>query len=319
MGSRKLSDISYFKTGGTCLGILEPNTREELQSHVNDILRKGSPFFVLGRGSNSLILDQDFHGFVILLKNFDDIVLSQDGVRVGAGVENTDLAKFARDNELEGVSWMNRLPGEVGGTVRMNARCYGGEISHVVTCVRAVSKAGSIVEHSGGEVFRGYKDTLFMTNGDIIFEVELRLRPGNKAKIQHHMNHCENDRKAKGQFDFPSCGCVFKNNYNIGVPSGMLLELAGAKDFSVNGAFVSPYHANFIFNKGGSADDILELSRLMREAVYLEFGVWLEFEMEVLGSPNAQQKAILEESRWSEPNEKLVKVRDDFAAKNSRH
>ena len=65
-------------------------------------------------------------------------------IRVGAGVDNSAVSTIALENKLSGISWIHRLPGSIGGTVRMNARCYGGEISQVVTEVVTVSLDGSI-------------------------------------------------------------------------------------------------------------------------------------------------------------------------------
>jgi UDP-N-acetylmuramate dehydrogenase len=64
----------------------------------------------------------------------------------------------------------------------------------------------------------------------------------------------------------------------------MLLEAAGAKKLRKGGARVAESHANFIFNLSqATARDILELSFEMQDLVYREFGVWLHYEMELLG------------------------------------
>ena len=46
---------------------------------------------------------------------------------------------------------------------------------------------------------------------------------------------------------------------------------------------INPHHANFVFNRGATSREILELTFIMREAVFSKFGVWLEYEMEILG------------------------------------
>ena len=64
----------------------------------------------------------------------------------------------------------------------------------------------------------------------------------------------------------------------------MLLEASGVKGLDYGGAQISEHHANFIFNRdSASSRDILELSFIMRQAVFDRFGVWLEYEMEILG------------------------------------
>lgn len=305
----RLRDYAYYATGGTCDICYAPATIEELAATVTAIRQDGRRFFLLGGGTNSLVSDEHFPGAVILFHKLDRVEVKNNGVViVGAGVENSRLARIALTHGLSGAAWMYRLPGQMGGTVRMNARCYGGEISQIVKSVTVVTSAGRIRKYTisgDNSVFRGYKDTLFMDNADLVAEVELNLQQGElPAAIEAQMLFCENDRKRKGQFDFPSCGCVFKNNYAVGVSSGMLLEQAGAKSLRQGDAVVSPHHANFVFNqRHATSRDILELSFQMQDAVYAMFGVWLEYEMELLGDVPAdlrQRFTLRKNSRLDE-------------------
>ena len=63
----------------------------------------------------------------------------------------------------------------------------------------------------------------------------------------------------------------------------MLLDKAGVHKLSNDKVSINPKHANFVFNLNASSDDILDITTKMREAVYKKFGVWLEYEMEILG------------------------------------
>jgi UDP-N-acetylmuramate dehydrogenase len=298
----RLADCSYFKTGGTVEHLLQPTNIAELAQARIDIAKDSKPFFFLGRGTNSLIWDDHFPGFVISFNAMDFInKLSATRYEVGAGVSNTEFAEFCFRNSLEGASWMNYLPGEIGATTRMNARCYGGEISEIVQKVYAVTVQGEIKSFASQSVFRGYKDTLFMDEDLCIGSVEVELKSStDPIKIREHMDFCRNDREKKHQFLHPSCGCVFKNDYTIGIPSGFLLDKAGAKKLYVGSAKINPYHANFIFNTGSaSSQDIFDLSVLMRELVFKSFGVWLEYEMEILGNIPEKVKTYIKEQRES--------------------
>jgi UDP-N-acetylmuramate dehydrogenase len=276
-------EISYYKTGGSAEKIYSPADLGDLSQVMKDIQSDNVPYFILGAGSNSLVMDEFWPGAVVLCNNLSAVEVRQSKIIVQAGVENTAFVKTCLESELKGASWMNGLPGQVGSTVRMNARCYGGEISRIVESVTAVTRQGEIKTYAGSGVFFGYKDTVFMKNRDVVAEVTFTLGKGNPADIQKHMEFCKKDRDNKHQFLFPSCGCVFKNDYNVGVPSGMLLESAGVRQLGTDGVEISPYHANFVFNKGAGASDILGVVLDMRDLTYEKFGVWLELEMEVLG------------------------------------
>jgi UDP-N-acetylmuramate dehydrogenase len=293
-----LKDFSYYRTGGPCERLYLPRSVEELQSAVREICARGKPFFLLGGGTNSLVTDEPWPGDVIGFRDMQALAVVDDTIIVGAGVENSSLAEIAFKAGLNGVAWMNGLPGQLGGTIRMNARCYGGEISQVVTEVIVVTSAGEVKKYTGRGIFRGYKDTIFMNNNELIAGATLQLRWGDANEIRAMMDRCIGDRRAKGQYDFPSCGCVFKNDYSVGVPSGRLLDAAEVKTLHRGSAAVSEHHANFVFNKNNaSAEDILQLSQQMREKVYKKFGVWLEYEMEVLGWRSQHVNELLSERR----------------------
>lgn len=49
-----------------------------------------------------------------------------------------DASEFAWENSLSGLEFAIGIPGTLGGAVFMNAGAYDGEMSHVVTAVRAV-------------------------------------------------------------------------------------------------------------------------------------------------------------------------------------
>jgi UDP-N-acetylmuramate dehydrogenase len=293
----KLKDLAYYATGGDCEVLYQPATVFDLAKAVKEIQANKMPFFLLGGGTNSLVMDEPFSGAVIVFRNLNRLEVNGTKIKVGAGVENSDLASLAHSESLKGAAWMYRLPGQIGGTVRMNARCYGGEISQIVTKVEVVTQTGEIKIYEKADMknlFKGYKDTSFMKTGEMIAGVEISLGKGDPKEIEEKMKFCESDREGKGQFDFPSCGCVFKNDYSVGVSSGILLDAVGAKKLKHDGAEVSEHHANFVFNKGATSRAIIEISILMRNLVYEKFGVWLEYEMEILGAmPDDLKKQVL--------------------------
>ena len=152
-----------------------------------------------------------------------------------------------------------------------------------------------------------------MHNGALVTEVDLQLHKGKEEEIKKTMHRVKNDRVEKGQFLYPSCGCVFKNDYSVGVPSGILLDIAGVRKFSQKKVFISPRHANFIFNSEGSSAEIIALSLKMRAAVYEKFGVWLRYEMEFLGHiPSDLQRKISHTKLHNLQHERLRKLKTEM-------
>ncbi|HEX2623029.1 MAG TPA: hypothetical protein VHL11_22870, partial [Phototrophicaceae bacterium] len=107
--------------------------------------------------------------------------------------------------------------------------------------------------------------------------------PDHPHEIQVRMNEY-NDYRKRTQPQGASLGSIFKNP--PGDYAGRLIEAAGLKEFAVGAAQVSPVHANFIINQGGSkgcAQDYYDLIEHIREVVYIDSGVTLETEIEFVG------------------------------------
>ena len=140
-------------------------------------------------------------------------------------------------------------------------------------------------------MFSGYKTSCFMDKNCIISSVILKLKEGVSSDIDSLMKKIQIDRMSKYQFKYPSCGCVFKNSsrvyeddITVDYPSSFILDKLGLKGKRINSVFVSPYHANFIFNNKGNSSDILKLAFLMQDTVYEKLGIWLEFEAKIVGN-----------------------------------
>jgi UDP-N-acetylmuramate dehydrogenase len=309
----ELKNLSYYKTGGSCNQIFAPTSTTELQTFL---LHNKEKYFVLGAGSNSLILDSNWPGVVISLHRLNNSYVENKTIIAQAGSLNTTLCELSKKHHLRGAAWMAGLPGQIGATTRMNARCYGGEISQIIQKITSVDKKGKIKTYlpQKENCFRGYKDTVFMENQEIITQVQIKLHSGELKSITQKMQQCIDDRTKKGHYLYPSCGCVFKNDYSVGVPAGMLIEACGFKEKKQGTAQVSKHHANFIYNTSqATSSDILSLSFQIREKVWQKFGVWLQYEMEILGQmTKEEEKTLTQEKISSHKKEQLDTLREKF-------
>ena len=103
-------------------------------------------------------------------------------------------------------------------------------------------------------------------------------------RLREAMSDFQRRREAMGQFLFPNAGCIFKNDYRTGTPSGKIIESCGLKGMRIGDAEVFPRHANFIVNRGAaSARDVLALIRSVEQVVQDRTGLELEREIQLLG------------------------------------
>ena len=88
-----------------------------------------------------------------------------------------------------------------------------------------------------------------------------------------------------GQYLFPNAGCIFKNDYSIGVPTGKIVEDLGLKGKRIGNAEVYAKHANFIINLGNAtAEDVYRLILMIEREVKEKKGISLKREITLIGN-----------------------------------
>lgn len=103
----------------------------------------------------------------------------------------------------------------------------------------------------------------------------------NEKKVD--IKKIEDYRLSKYHFTYPSCGSIFKNNYNFGVPTGALVDNLKLKGYRHNDAQIAPYHGNIIINLGrAKADDVKYLINMIQEQINNAYGFIPEPEIVIL-------------------------------------
>jgi len=281
-----LAERGYYGIGGSARYVAEPGSLAELADILLWSVAQRLPLALMGSGSNILFSDADFAGVVISLGRMEQMHwLSDDALFCEAGVENSRIAEELLRSGRGGGEWLYRLPGQIGATVRMNARCFGGEVSAITAAVLTLSVEGCLRWRLPEEIFYGYKHTALMESPEIVVASLLRFPHARSAEeTRALMEGHEGEREAKHHFDFPSCGSTFKNNYAVGRSSGSIFEELGFKGVAEGGAMVSPHHANFIYNRGGAtARDVLTLAARMKKAAFEQTGAQLDLEVQCIG------------------------------------
>jgi UDP-N-acetylmuramate dehydrogenase len=184
------------------------------------------------------------------------------------------LLKYTLANNLGGFECLAGIPATVGGLVVMNASSYGREISACLHEVEVMDGSGNIKNLKKEEIFFSYRKSSL---GDYVVLrswFEIVKDHDVKAKVSNYLK----TRMSKQDFEFPSCGCIFKNP--VEKPAGFLIEACGLKGFKKNDAQISPKHANFIINLNKARyNDVDYLTSCIKESVHKKFGIVLEEEI----------------------------------------
>lgn len=277
-----LSKRTTLRVGGPADLYIEPASEQDLAVVLRVCKSKDLPWMMLGRGSNLLVRDGGIRGVVICLTApaFNALTIDGETIFAGAGVRLRALAFEARKVLLTGFEFMEGIPGNVGGALRMNAGAMGSAMFEVLASARFMDSDGVVQEKTVDQIPVEYRNCpLFKSH--IVLSAVFNGRTGVKESIEQKMNECS-QKRWKSQPAAPSAGCIFKNPVTI--PTGRLVEELGLKGMRRGGAMISDVHGNFIVNDGNAtARDILELIELVKEKARSARGVELHTEVQIVG------------------------------------
>ncbi len=279
-----MKNHTTFQIGGPADLMAVPQDKESFLGLMDLVKDCPVPALVVGNGSNLLVSDDGIEGIVVKTEEaLDKISLcGEHAVLAGAGATLSRLSSFCRDHALSGLEFAHGIPGTVGGAVCMNAGAYGGEMSDVVEKTEYY-KGKTVLSLSGRDHCFSYRHSFFSDRGDlVVLSSAFLLKPAKKEDISAKIADLANRRREKQPLNLPSAGSVFKRPE--GCFAGKLIEDAGLRGFSINGAEVSEKHAGFIVNRGGATcNDVLALIDLIQKTVYRKFSVELECEIKIVG------------------------------------
>lgn len=277
-----MSRHTTFRVGGPADVMFLPESPAQVVAAIEAAQSAGMPCMVVGNGSNLLVKDGGIRSLVILLGEGMSAI-SRDGeiVTAQAGASLARVSAFAQAAGLSGLEFASGIPGTLGGGCAMNAGAYGGQLSDVLVDAE-VYMDGKVQTLSRDDMQMGYRTTRPLREGGIMLSARFKLTPDDPAAIADRMRDLNARRRDKQPLNYPSAGSTFKRPE--GHFAGALIEQAGLKGRSVNGAQVSEKHAGFIVKTGeASAADILELIGIVRREVKAKFGVDLEPEVRIVG------------------------------------
>ena len=299
MVNEPLAPFTTYRIGGPADALLEPESVADVQRAFGVVRRYGIPWVVLGLGSNVLVADAGFRGLVVRIGRALSAVREHaGGWEVGAGLPTPHLARRSARSGMAGVQRLVGVPGTVGGGVYMNAGAHGQEYRQVVRSVTLVRDDGTVEERPAAAIPWRYRSSGLREV--VVIAADLDLAPADPARLTAEIVEHLRWRKAGTPFSEACCGSVFRNPTEAivlppdaagGEPrelrtAGRLIDAAGLKGFRLGGAAVSPMHANYIVNVGeASAADVRRVMDAVRDRVRRRFGVTLELEVQLIGSP----------------------------------
>lgn len=234
----------------------------------NDVVPSGH--FIVG-SANNLLVSSAPPPLMILSKEYDFIRIENDRLIVGAATPGGRVVSFCKKNDIAHFEYLSKLPGTIGGMLKMNAGLKEYEIFNHLIAIRTSS--GWIPKEA---IEYGYRKTSI---NEVVFEAAFELQKGfSHEKLEMFAKMRSN------QPGDPSAGSCFKNP--PGDYAGRLIEAVGLKGKRHGGMAFSDVHANFLVNYGGGTfEEALTLIDEAKNRVHQMFGIDLQCEVVILDDP----------------------------------
>ncbi len=282
-----LAPYSWLRVGGPAEVFFMPKDEADL-AHFLSSTPDDIQVQVLGVASNTLIRDGGVKGVVIRLgPAFAKITTDGQRLTAGAAALDNKVAKEAAKAGIAGLEFYAGIPGTIGGALRMNAGCYGGETKDVLVEAVAIDRRGRRQIMPLAEFNYRYRGS--DAPEDLIFtQAVFQGRKDVPEDIMARINDITSRREESQPIREKTGGSTFKNpdpEQSGGRGAWQVIDAAGGRGFQVGGAQMSEKHCNFMINTGdATAADLETLGETIRDKVRASEGVELEWEIRRIGA-----------------------------------
>ena len=267
-----LKNYTTIKIGGRAKHFYVAENIDDLGRIVADV---GPDFYLLGKGSNLLVADSLIERPVVKLgKDFTYLRKKGELLEVGASTPLSFLIKYCLENNLWGLENLVGIPATVGGLLAMNAASFGRSISSSLAEVDVMNRDGEIQTLGKGEITFDYRSSSLEKYIILGAGFNLSLNGDLKQKVSESLGK----RLSSQDFDFPSCGCVFKNTPEFS--ASFLIDSSQLKGVRKGDAQISLRHANFIVNCGcAKYNDVDYLIQKIKDQIHKKYSIILQEEI----------------------------------------
>ena len=279
-----LKKLNWFNIGGDAKVFFKPDNLDDLVTFLKTF-GKSEKIFVLGAGSNILITDNKFDGFVVKLgKNFSNISLMQNNIIVaGSAVSDKNLSNFAMENNIGGFEFLSCIPGTIGGGLRINSGCFGKEFKDILLSVQVIDRNGVIKTIPSSKIKFGYRHSPL--DKDLIFlSASFQGKKKNREEINKEINKLKEEKNRRQPSRIKTGGSTFKNPINqTDIKVWELIKNSISTTKSFGDAKISEKHCNFLVNsKNAKFEDMMKLINFIKSEVEKKKNIKLETEIEII-------------------------------------
>ncbi len=300
-----IGKLTTFQTKNFARNFFQINSEDDLSYFLDHYCTK-EDLFCFGGWSNVLFAKQQYDRSIFVKNNLRWIkYLWMDYFEVNAWEILSNFVSFiSQKHDINMLHPIFAIPGTVWWAIIWNAGSYGVEIWRFVKKIKYVDETGEIVEKD--DYTHSYRHSSLSNKKIFLISAVLHFPIKNNPDFKNMREYMEMSLKAKEYKK--TCGCFFKNHIlndrdnqalilafkdnpikdqyykeEITIPAGWMIDKCWLRWYEENGVKISEKHANFIVNYDNeNPDNILKLSRLIKQKVFEKFAIILKEEVKII-------------------------------------
>ena len=279
-----IKKFNWFNIGGKTRVFFKPKNLKELKEFLVLYSNRGK-IFTLGLGSNVLFKDSVFEGVIIKLGNsFSSLSkLSNDTIIAGSSCSQKKLSGFAMENEISGFEYMHCIPGSVGGGIKMNSGCFGGEFKDNIVSLQCIDTNGNIKMIPINKLKFSYRK-IHLDENLIFLSATFKGNISSKKKIKLLMEKLSKEKNNSQPSKIKTGGSTFKNPIDqTDKKVWKLIKESVPENISFGDAHISKKHSNFFVNKNNATfSEMYSLINYVKKNVKNKTGINISLEIKVV-------------------------------------
>ena len=180
MTALPLSARTTLRVGGTPRAEAVVESLADCDRLLPDVIAAGTPWSVIGAGSNIVAADGPLDMTVVLMRSHNIDAVEDDAsvvLTVDAGAQWDDLVELAVNCNWSGIEALSGIPGSVGATPIQNVGAYGAQVADVITEVEVFDTATSSRRWlSAPQCGFGYRSSIFKATPGVFVVTRVRMK-----------------------------------------------------------------------------------------------------------------------------------------------
>ena len=219
---------------------------------------------------------------LLITSKLNKISIDKHGIiTANCGAYDAEVARFARDHGRTGLEFLIGIPGTVGGGIKMNSGAFGSEFKDVLIDVKAINHYGKYKIFSNKDLDMKYRQ-IGLKDEWIFLSARFRTSFDTEKNIQDKMKKSSILEKVHNQLELKQEEAHLKI---LQEKAWKLIDQAGCRGWKNGDAMISEKHCNFIVNlKNANANQIEELGQNVKQKVFENTGIKLNWEIERIGN-----------------------------------